>query len=47
MAETENLDNIMTVDRLQKMVKNGGIRYFYISERGGFGGKSEITDWIT
>lgn len=38
-------DNIMTVERLERMVKNGEIRYFEIAGRG-MGGQSEITDWV-
>lgn len=40
-------DNIMTVERLDQMVSNGEIRYFYIGGRGGFIGQSEITNWVT
>lgn len=38
-------DNILTVERLAKMVKNGEIRYFQIGGRG-MGQQSEITNWV-
>jgi len=39
-------DNILTVEKLEKMVKNGEIRYFQVGGRG-MGENSEITNWVT
>ncbi|PEJ57796.1 4-amino-4-deoxy-L-arabinose transferase [Bacillus sp. AFS002410] len=40
-------DPILTVDKLEKLVKEGKVKYFMISDgMGGRGGSSEITDWI-
>lgn len=39
-------DNILTVAKLEQMVKNGEIRYFEIGGRG-MGQNSEITSWVT
>ncbi|MDP4115809.1 MAG: glycosyltransferase family 39 protein, partial [Bacteroidota bacterium] len=39
-------DNILTVAKLEQMVKNGEIRYFEIGGRG-MGQNSEITTWVT
>lgn len=38
-------DNILTVQRLEQMVKNGELRYFQIGGRG-MGQNSEITNWV-
>ncbi len=38
-------DNILTVERLEQMVKNGELRYFEIGGRG-MGQNSEITNWV-
>ncbi len=39
-------DNILTVEKLEQMVKNGEIRYFEIGGRG-MGQNSEIINWVT
>ncbi|MGG0175159.1 glycosyltransferase family 39 protein [Gottfriedia acidiceleris] len=41
-------DPILTVDKLEKLVKEGKVKYFMISDGmgGGRGGSSEITEWI-
>lgn len=38
-------DNILTVERLEQMVKNGELRYFEIGGRG-MGQNSAITNWV-
>lgn len=38
-------DNILTVERLEQMVKNGELRYFEIGGKG-MGRNSEITNWV-
>lgn len=40
-------DPILTVEKLEKLVKEGKVKYFMISDDfGGRGGSSEITEWI-
>ena len=38
-------DNILTVERLEQMVKNGEIRFFQL-DGNGMGRQSEITEWV-
>lgn len=42
-------DQIMTVAKLEQMVKSGQLKYYLVGGRGGFGGNSSdaVTSWIT
>ncbi len=39
-------DPVYTVDKLKKLVSNGKVKYFLISDGGMRGGSSEVTQWI-